>query len=36
MRAAFATQIDGIDIEGVKVLRLDRTPALQAKICDRA
>ena len=28
----FATQIDGIDIEGVKVLRLDRTPALQAKI----
>ena len=23
----FATQIDGIDIEGVKVLRLDRTPA---------
>lgn len=28
----FATQVDGIDIEGVKVLRLDRTPALQAKI----
>ena len=28
----FATQIDGIDIEGIKVLRLDRTPALQAKI----
>lgn len=28
----FATQIDGIDIEGVKVLRLDRTPVLQAKI----
>jgi uncharacterized protein (TIGR02687 family) len=28
----FAAQIDGIDIEGVKVLRLDRTPALQAKI----
>ena len=28
----FATQIDGIDVEGVKVLRLDRTPGLQAKI----
>ena len=28
----FAMQIDGIEIEGVKVLRLDRTPALQAKI----
>ena len=28
----FATQVDGIDIDGVEVLRLDRTPALQAKI----
>ncbi|CAN7771208.1 BREX-1 system phosphatase PglZ type A [Variovorax sp. LjRoot290] len=28
----FASQVDGIDIDGVKVLRLDRTPALQAKI----
>ena len=28
----FATQIDGINIDGIKVLRLDQTPALQAKI----
>ena len=28
----FAPQVDGIAIDGVKVLRLDRTPALQAKI----
>ena len=28
----FATQVDGIGIDGVEVLRLDRTPALQAKI----
>lgn len=28
----FASQLDGIDIDGVKVLRLDRTPALQAKL----
>lgn len=28
----FSSQVDGIDIEGVKVLRLDQTPALQAKI----
>lgn len=29
----FATQVDNIQIDGVKVLRLDQTPALQAKIC---
>lgn len=28
----FATQVDAIDIAGVEILRLDRTPALQAKI----
>jgi hypothetical protein len=28
----FAAQVDAIGIEGVQVLRLDRTPALQAKI----
>jgi uncharacterized protein (TIGR02687 family) len=28
----FCTQVDGIEIAGVKILRLDRTPALQAKI----
>jgi uncharacterized protein (TIGR02687 family) len=28
----FAPQVDAIGIEGVQVLRLDRTPALQAKI----
>lgn len=28
----FASQVDDIDIDGVKVLRLDHTPALQAKI----
>lgn len=28
----FASQVDAICIEGVQVLRLDRTPALQAKI----
>jgi uncharacterized protein (TIGR02687 family) len=28
----FATQVDGIDIAGVEILRLDRTPGLQAKI----
>lgn len=28
----FAPQVDAINIEGVQVLRLDRTPALQAKI----
>jgi uncharacterized protein (TIGR02687 family) len=28
----FALQVDGIDIDGVRVLRLDQTPALQAKI----
>ena len=28
----FAAQVDGIDLDGVEILRLDRTPALQAKI----
>lgn len=28
----FAAQVDAIGLEGVQVLRLDRTPALQAKI----
>ena len=28
----FAAQVDVIGIEGVQVVRLDRTPALQAKI----
>ncbi|SAL59764.1 BREX-1 system phosphatase PglZ type A [Caballeronia humi] len=28
----FSSQVNGIDIEGVKILRLDQTPALQAKI----
>src|ERR1700737_3576809 len=28
----FSTQVDAIDIEDVEILRLDRTPALQAKI----
>ena len=28
----FSTEIDSIAIEGVNVIRLDRTPALQAKL----